>query len=113
MKLLSDLTKNLPVESKECFVELVAVVGGWKTLKEPKLASEIECTGCESKSYYTVRANPAKQDMRILRICANGDCATNETIKPISTTSPHVKQRKPLEWPLFCELNTIGNNHYD
>lgn len=113
MKLMSDIAKtSLPVENKPCVVDLVAVVGGWKTLKEPTSAEEIHCTGCDSRSYYIVRADPAKKDMRIVRICANGDCATNKTVKPISTISPHVKVRKPLEWALFCEINTIGDKHH-
>jgi hypothetical protein len=93
-------------------VHQIAVIGGWKHLAQPTLSSELECPICKEKSHLTPLINPSLGDERVW-MCGNVSCFIYKKENgPMATTTPPIPKRAVL-WPLFCEINDIGNTHHD
>lgn len=113
MKTLSSLTSTMlpPKEAQGKVVEFIAVLGGFKNIN-PSNSNELKCPICEKKEHYTPFVDPSK-DSRRAWVCAAGDCATNQQRISFQATLPTPKAQRALEWPLFCELNGIGDLDHD
>ncbi len=112
MKLMSNIArKMLPVEEPKV-VEMIAAVGGWRQLPNPTMSDTLKCLICDGTAHYTPHIDPSK-DVRRVWICANGDCETNKRLNNVSSTYIPPNVKRACEWPLFCELNCIGDIHHD
>ncbi len=113
MKLLSDIAKNsLPSKSQGKIVHMTAVLGGWRTLDNPILSTEMECLICSCKEHYTPLIKPGVDDKRVW-ICANGNCASNKLKKDEVGGYTPVTQRRAILWQAFCEITGIGDAYHD
>lgn len=112
MKNARDIAKKLLPSSEPKIVEYIAVLGGWRRLESPMMSDELRCVICDSSQHYAVFCDPAKGPEKV-RICANGDCETNTSIKHVKATSIQTPSQRALLWPKFCEINGIGDMHYD
>ena len=112
MKLASTIAhKSITTVSKPRFVHQIAVIGGWKHLSQPTLSSELECPICKERSHFTPMINPSLGNERVW-MCGNTSCFIYKKENgPVATTIPPTPKRAVL-WPLFCELNDIGNVYH-
>jgi len=113
MKLLSDVAKSyLPAQSEGKIVHMIAVLGGWKKLDNPTMSTDLQCLICGNHGHYTPLIDPAKGMDRVW-ICMDGDCASNKTQKREACGYTLPKPDRAILWPKFCEINGIGDIHYD
>jgi hypothetical protein len=113
MKLLSDIAKGfLPPVSEGKIVEFIAVLGGWRKLETPTLSTELQCLICGGTDHYPVHCCPIN-DLRRVWICGNGSCASNKVKKGDQATTTPPKSQRAILWPLFCEINGIGDLYHD
>lgn len=113
MKEMSTIAKDLlPKTSDSKPVDLICALGGWRKLPATTMSSELQCPLCEGKEHYTVYANPPS-DARRVWICAKGDCESNTSMKYAKTMDIPVKAKRAVLWPLFCEINGIGDVYHD
>ena len=113
MKLLSNIAKGfLPPKSEGKIVEFIAAIGGWRKLDTPTLSTELQCLICASKEHYPVHCCPTNDHRRVW-ICGNGACASNKVKKGNQATTTPPKLQRAILWPLFCEINGIGDVHHD
>ncbi len=113
-KMMSDVAKNsLPSAVKKGeLVDVIAVLGGWRSLSKPTVSTELVCPICDGRDHYVVYCRKYEKDQRKVWVCANGICETNTSIlgKKATTTLPDTNNS--CQWPLFCEINGIGDIHH-
>lgn len=112
MKNVRDIVRKELPPSDPKIVEYIAVLGGWKKLEHPTLSSDLKCVICNSDYHAAVFCDPSLGAERV-RICLNGNCETNTSILHVRNTNIPTPSRRSLLWPKFCELNGIGDVHYD
>lgn len=71
---------------------------------EPFVRSTHHCQWCDEKDHVTFMEGKNK-----CWICINAHCVVNTTKKTVTTTKGTIPYRRALEWPLFCELNDLGD----
>ncbi len=115
MKTLSSVCKiptSLMKESKPIVCDYVMTPQGCTALKEPILSTDYECLCCSGKDYYTPYVDPCNSDKRVW-LCANANCDVYTKRTPVKASGLPPTYQRSLEWPLFCELNGIGDLCYD
>lgn len=109
MKTLSGELKNFENGIKSnisVLCEYVLTPWGEKKV-EPFQSIGHNCEFCGFSEFYT----PLFQGKKIWQ-CAKLDCAVVEINKSPKATTIQVDRKRAVEWPLFCEINGIGNaNH--
>lgn len=78
----------------------------------PVISTEKTCDWCGGSKHYCPLFDINDRNTRIW-LCANTDCTVYKTKKTIKTCQPTLNIKRSILWPLFCELNTIGDMHYD
>jgi DNA replication protein DnaC len=113
MKTLNSIARDsLPPVSEGKIVDMIAVLGGYRKLGAPTLSTELKCMICEGKEHYTPLVDP-KIDATRVWICAKGDCVTNSKQNTLKATTTPVTSQRCVQWPLFCEMNGIGDEHHN
>ncbi len=105
-KMLKDLTPE-----KAILCDYLMTPWGPSLKKEPIKSDVHVCEYCQGKDHYCPYLDPKINDKRIW-LCGNHLCAvykTKETCKAAPTPS---QRKRALEWPLFCEMNGIGDMHH-
>ena len=114
MKTLSSYIKKiLPKINPNLLVHEIAVVGVWEVLKKPELSNNIKCLVCGSCDHYAVYIDPHSKSDRRVWICANPICESTNLKNMLPSTYTPPKLLRALLWPLFCELNGIGDVHHE
>jgi IstB-like ATP binding protein len=93
-------------------VHFIAVVGGWKKLKEPKMSNELKCLLCGEQSCFTPLVEPTQGDERVW-LCGNLSCGLyNKANMPQATTIEPTQKRAVL-WQIWCQINEVGDVNHD
>jgi chromosomal replication initiation ATPase DnaA len=114
MKLVSHIARReeeAMLQSEPVVCEYLMTPFGPKLLDEMIISTEHQCEYCLGKKHYTPLFNPAIS-MQKMWLCANTDCLTYSEKKVNQATTTPVMSRKALEWPLFCEINHLGDEHH-
>lgn len=112
MKTISDVSKKELEVSTGKLVHYIAVLGGKRRLEQPKLSTELKCSICDSPEHYTPMVDPNISHERVW-ICAKSNCVTNTSVSRSKAITTQATPRRALEWPLFCEINGIGDMHHN
>jgi hypothetical protein len=97
--------------SEPKIVHHIAVIGGWKKLDNPTLSNELECLICKGKEYTTWPID--QNNPEIVWFCKNSVCAVTSLQNCRKATTTQVVSRRAFLWPLFCEINDIGDKAHD
>ena len=112
MKLVSEIAKDsLPPKSEGKIVHKIAVLGGWKSLENPTMSTELCCTICGKTEHYTPIMYPPNHEK--VWICANGLCESNMSVYQQTKGITPTPSGRAILWPKFCEINGIGNKQSD
>lgn len=85
---------------------------GIVALKSPILSSEHTCQWCGGSNCYTPLVDPSRSKEKTW-LCSNPDCFVYTRRSCIKTSVYVPKRLNALEWPVFCDLNGIGDVHHD
>lgn len=113
MKTIKSITQNILEKEKQGkLVDMIAVLGGYRKLENPTMSTDLKCMICDNKEHYTPLIDP-KVDGKRVWVCAKGDCVTNSKENTSRATTTQVDVKRCVEWPLYCEMNGIGNAYHD
>ncbi len=115
MKLVSEVSRTMMhniLPSKPTICSHVSTPWGITALPEPVLSIEKKCGYCDGIGHYTPMVDPKESDARTW-LCANPVCEVYKAVTGPRPTTPATSKKRSLEWPLFCELNGIGDEHHD
>lgn len=99
-------------EDKVVICDFVMTPQGAVMLTEPVSSRDYTCAYCNGISNHTPYLDPTRSDKRVW-LCGNVNCDVYKKKTKFDTTHVHVIPKRALEWPLFCELNGIGDLCYD
>ena len=115
MKLMSKISKdsldNL-MPSKPTMCLYVSTPWGILPMKEPKISVDHECEYCGGKGHFTPCVDP-NQSADKTWLCANAHCEVYKAANGSKETPNTIPKKRAVEWPLFCEINGIGDIHHD
>lgn len=111
-KLLSDELPSYSTTSandrNNHIVHYYATNEGYKPLDPPRMAKEMRCPFCGTDQHYTWLLPNGQRSWLCGRVCSLSRLKKTE-----GGTLGIPPMRNGLEWPLFCDLNGIGDIHYD
>jgi len=81
-------------------------------LDSPVMSGEHTCQWCGGNQHYSPFVNPSLGKERTV-LCGNVHCETYSRTKRAREYQPTTKPSRALEWPLFCEINSIGDLYHD
>ncbi len=111
--LKSIINKIIPKETQGKIVDRINVIGGWKKLESPTLSTETECLTCGSKEHYAPVIDPADKQSSRVWLCGNPVCVTMRLENCLKATTTPPTSKRAVLWPLWCELNGIGDVHHN
>jgi hypothetical protein len=114
MKSISSLAKShvpklLPTHD---LVHFISVLGGFRELELPVLGANLCCPICGGKDYHTPLYHPSPTDDRRVWLCVNGDCGIYNRANLFKAVTTQAISRRAIEWPLFCEINELGDEFH-
>lgn len=115
MKTIEFLCKQAKEEmkpQKPMICEHIMTPWGPSEIKEPFLADTHTCEYCGGKAHYTPAHDPVLSK-RLVWLCANTDCKVYDPRSKVQATTTPPNPQRALVWPLFCEINDIGDIHHD
>jgi len=118
MKLMSNVCKKISEslkEDKSYICDYVSTPFGIVPLVPPCLSTEKTCEYCEGRSHYCPCIGDIQPENPIAKIwlCANGSCDVYNKRSDHKPSQPTAKALRVVLWPLFCEINNIGDLHHD
>jgi len=81
---------------------------GYLRIDPPRFAKELECPFCACSKFYLLSLDTERKAWMCGDVCPRSKLPSS-----IQTGQPLPKAQRALEWPLFYEINGIGNIHYD
>lgn len=106
-KNMSDIAKNELAPNKSA-VMCEYILGPWGEIKkEPFNSLEYKCEFCGGVQFNTCMFEGKK-----IWQCSKIDCAVQTVLKLSIGTTTQPSFSKGLEWPLFCEMNGLGDLNY-
>lgn len=111
MKLMSEVAKShfeVSVSREDKLVHLIASSQGYLPVEPPKWAKDIQCPFCGESTFYLSMFDKEKRTW----ICGR-NCSASRLPFNAEATSTMANVPRALEWPLFCELNGIGDLHHN
>lgn len=115
MKTLSSICEKELASMKDDRVILcdyVMTPAGPTLMNEPVLAHDYVCGYCNGKSHYCPCLDPRTSDKKVW-LCANVSCDVYKRKSYHQATTTPAIPKRALEWPVFCEINGIGNVHHE
>lgn len=112
MKTLTKLMESQLANSDGKMVHFQAAVGGWKRLENPTMSTELKCLICEGTDHGVTIATPIGNSNERVWICHTRNCGSNADLKHRQATYAPTDGRRGVEWPLFCEMNNIGDKFH-
>lgn len=85
---------------------------GLKKLDVPIVSDQYACEFCSGKQHYVISVNHENKH-KLVWLCGNVDCVVYKLKKKLQATNTLPTPLKPQEWPLFCEINGIGDVNHD
>lgn len=111
MKLVSQMakeqTEGLTVRNKK-LVHFFLSSKGYVPIDPPAWSTEIQCPFCGEVSFFLCMVDKDRRAWGCGRVC-DGSKLPNEVNGGMSPP----KVQRALVWPLFCEINGIGDLHHD
>lgn len=93
-------------------VEYASTPKGYTLLPMPVLSNEYECSSCSGKDHYLPVLNPALSSKKAW-LCANPLCEVYKNKNKFGGATTPTQSKRALVWPLFCELNAIGDSNHN
>ena len=93
-------------------VEYASTPKGYTLLPIPVLSNEYECSSCSGKDHYLPILNPALSSKKAW-LCANPFCEVYKNKNRFGGVTTPTQPKRALLWPLFCELNGLGDSSHD
>lgn len=115
MKTIEFLCKKAKEEMKPpkpMICEHVMTPWGPSEIKEPFLADTYTCEYCGGKGHYTPAHDPVLSK-RLVWLCENTDCRIYDPRSKVKATNTPPNPKRAILWPLFCEINDIGDIYHD
>lgn len=115
MKLISSIAKEINDSlrgEKPILCHFVTAPFGIQPLKEAVMSTDKECEWCGGTSHHLPLIDPTKSSERTW-LCANIDCLVYKGSNDIWQYKPKGEGKRALLWPLFCEINGIGDMNHD
>lgn len=113
MKIAGHIAKAMFIPEQEGkLVHFIATSKGLITLDPPQMSTDLTCKFCGTSEHHTPLLNVDKGDNRRLWICGR-TCEASVLKKGQVATTTSPTSKRALLWPEFCEINGIGNMHYD
>lgn len=81
-------------------------------LDEPVMSNEHQCSWCKGIGHFCPMVEPGKIN-EYAWLCSNPLCETYSRTKRAREYQPTAKPIRALLWPLFCEINDIGDLYHD
>lgn len=113
MRLLSHMAKEyLPQKEEPKLIHAIQDVFVLKYQDTPIMSTDCVCPMCGGNEGHVVYIDPIQSDKRMW-FCQNDDCLALVTRSRPKTCQIIPKTKRELEWPLFCEINDLGDLVYD
>lgn len=112
MRSFHEIAKETLPKQGVKIVHMVMSPTGAQFLPEQKLSTDMICHWCQGTEGHAVYNDP-KTGTDIVWICGNAECKTRENVSRSSTANIPAAPRKGVKWPVFCELNGIGDLHHN
>lgn len=107
MKFLhTEAKKQCSLEPRLC--HYYASSDGYQPLEEPAMSNQISCRFCGCEWGGTLMLEDKKRAWFCGRICEASKLVKSKSNAMVAPTS-----QRSLEWPLFCEINGIGDKYHD
>lgn len=112
--------KSICKDTQKSLINSSSVLCGYLTapgnkeikLETPILSTDFECKWCKGKTCYTPWIGISNPGARTL-LCSNTSCDVYTLVTHVDWYVPTVIAKRALEWPLFCELNNMGDSCHD
>lgn len=111
MKMLSDMMKKEAdklIDSDYKLVHFYTGNEGYISIDPPQWANDFECPYCGNNSFYIFTLD---KDRRAW-LCGR-NCAGSRMLSCAGAGQPPPQKKRVLLWPEFCEINGIGDEHYE
>lgn len=108
LKTLAGEMKSSLLEIDNRLVHFIATSDGFVAFDYPIFANEITCAFCKNTAFFLYSMNKTQTAW----MCANV-CEGSRLPKQGETGNHPLKQFRELLWPLFCEINGIGDRYHD
>ncbi len=108
---LSILNHQFKPDKKPISCTHIMAPSGPLKLETSVLATEYRCSYCNGIEHHCPFVDPSISNERAW-LCDNGDCDVYTKILRLPTTIIQPIKRFGLQWPLFCEINGIGDEHH-
>lgn len=115
MKLMQKIAREERESMKDeraILCEYVNSPFGILPLQAPILSTEKSCDWCGGTEHFTPCVDPSKSKARSW-LCGDRLCKVYNAIKSDETTKVIAKPSRAILWPLFCEINGIGDKYHD
>ncbi len=105
------IEKDLSI-SKPVICDYVMMPKGPVKYEESFLSTDKICDLCSGKEHYTPYFDPKVAGLRVW-LCANPICDVYTMRSRVKVTKHTANAFRALQWPLFCEMNTLGDENYN
>lgn len=113
MKLLGQLAKEyLPTKEEAKLIHAIQDTFVLKHLPTPILNTEVTCPMCGGKNGRSCLIDPKLSDKRMW-FCCEDSCMEMVKRSYFKGNQTIPKLKRAVEWPLFCEMNDMGDLVHD
>lgn len=99
------------MDDKPKLIHFIASHEGYVEVNPPRMSSEMHCPYCGCTEGYSSMVDPKTEPRRVW-ICGR-PCELSTLPKCLSSTTILPQSKRALLWPLFCEINGIGDIHHN
>lgn len=109
MKLMSELIQDhLPKKEGPKLIHAIQEAFVMKYLSTPIISTEAKCPMCGGNKGMHCLIEPSLSDKRVW-FCTEADCTALVRRSFLKGTPIIHKHKRSTEWPLFCEMNDLGD----
>lgn len=113
MKLLSQLARDsIPTQEEPKLIDAIQDTFHLKYLEAPIMSTEAKCPICGGNVGQMCLIDPSVSGKRMW-FCVESDCMALIKRSTSNSTQIMPKTKRSIEWPLFCELNDLGDIYHD
>ena len=113
MKKISDLAKNFfeKIDDPK-LIDAIQDGSSMKYLEVPMMSNELTCPVCHGTNGKICLIDPQASNKRMW-FCAEADCLAMVPRSLPKQYGGSLKSNRAILWPLFCEINNIGDIYHD